>query len=52
MESSPPTSGQGHGPELSSMGATAEDLRRRVAAIAEELADTAADRVEIGRAHV
>ena len=41
-----------HGPELSSMAATAEDLRRRVAAIAEELADTTADRVADGRSTV
>jgi hypothetical protein len=38
-----------HGPELSSMAATAEDLRRRVAAIAEETAGTTADRVALGR---
>jgi hypothetical protein len=37
-----------HGPELSSMAATAEELRRRVAAIAEETADTTADRVALG----
>ena len=41
-----------HGPELSSMAATAEDLRRRVAAIAEEIADTTADRVADGRSTV
>jgi CO/xanthine dehydrogenase Mo-binding subunit len=39
---------RGHGPELSSMAATVEDLRRRVTAIAEETVDTAADRVTGG----
>jgi hypothetical protein len=34
------------------MAATAEDLRRRVAAIAEEIADTTADRVADGRGTV
>lgn len=38
-----------HGPELSSMAATVEDVRRRVTAIAEQTADTDADRVTGGR---
>ena len=52
MDGPTPSAGQGHGPELSSMAAIADDLRRRVAAIAEELADTAADRVADGRSTV
>ena len=47
MEPLPPAT-QGHGAELSSMAATVEDLRRRVSAIAEETADTTADRVAVG----
>ena len=39
---------QRHGPELSSMAATVDDVRRRVTVIAEETADTTADRVADG----